>query len=235
MERPRDKKREMYETLRREVLTMRLAPGEDLDEVSLSRRFGLSRTPLREVFQQLAGEGYLETRENRGSRVADMGHETLHSFFLAAPMIYSSMSRLAVRSALPHQIEDLKQTQKKFVAALRQGSVEERTLANNRFHEIIGEMANNRYLMQSLKRLLIDHSRIGMTFYRPQNRQMVGNLAKASEQHDELIASIESGDEERAAEITNDHWQLSRGQIEMFVMPGGLDEPLGRSQSPKSA
>jgi DNA-binding GntR family transcriptional regulator len=235
MEKPRDKKREMYETLRREVLTMRLAPGEDLDEVSLSRRFGLSRTPLREVFQQLAGEGYLETRENRGSRVADMGHETLRSFFLAAPMIYSSMSRLAVRSARPHQIEDLKQTQKKFVAALRQGSVEERTLANNRFHEIIGEMANNRYLMQSLKRLLIDHSRIGMTFYRPQNQQMVGNLAKASEQHDELIACIESDDEERAAEITNDHWQLSRGQIEMFVMPGGLDEPLGRSQSPKSA
>ena len=42
-------------------------------------------------------------------------------------------------------------------------------LENNRFHEIMGEMSGNVYLQPSLGRLLIDHARIGHTFFRPRN------------------------------------------------------------------
>ena len=40
-------------------------------------------------------------------------------------------------------------------------------LANHRFHRLIGEMAANPYLMACLDRLLIDHTRLSQTFYRP--------------------------------------------------------------------
>ena len=39
---------------------MEIAPGSMLDESALSEEFGLSRTPLREVYQSMAGEGYLQ-------------------------------------------------------------------------------------------------------------------------------------------------------------------------------
>lgn len=83
----RRKKSGLYEHLKSSILTLSLVPGEDLDEATLSEEFHLSRTPLREVFRQLAGEGYVELRKNRGARVSGMSYTTLRDFFLAAPMI----------------------------------------------------------------------------------------------------------------------------------------------------
>lgn len=60
----------LYEDLKRQILTMELDPDEALDEVVLSERYGLSRTPVREVFRRLAGEGYIDIRENRGARLS---------------------------------------------------------------------------------------------------------------------------------------------------------------------
>lgn len=42
-------KGELYDDLKRQILTMELDPDEDLDEVSLSEKYGLSRTPVREI------------------------------------------------------------------------------------------------------------------------------------------------------------------------------------------
>ncbi|MCG7627191.1 GntR family transcriptional regulator [Epibacterium sp. MM17-32] len=223
----KQRKSTLYDTLKQQVLTLELRPGADLDESDLSERFGLSRTPLREVLRQLAGEGYVDLRENRGARVTEMSYTTLRDFFLAAPMIYGAILRLAAQHAKPAQIADLKATQEDFRAALRSGSSAERALANNRFHEITGDMAANVYLLPSFKRLLIDHARIGMTFYRPQTNEMAENLTEAADQHDAIIAAIEAGDEATAAKLAEDHWNLSRGQIELFVMPTALDVPMG--------
>lgn len=231
----RSKKSELYEHLKSSILTLSVSPGEDLDEASLSEKFSLSRTPLREVLRQLAGEGYVELRENRGARVSGMSYTTLRDFFLAAPMIYGAILQLAATNARPDQIEALKSAQDVFKTALRSGSGADRAMANNRFHEITGDMADNIYLLPSFKRLLIDHARIGMTFYRPQDQMMAKNLSNASAQHDAIIAAIEAGDEAAAAQLATDHWNLSRDRIELFVTPAGLDVPLGSMARKTSA
>ncbi|WP_137702093.1 GntR family transcriptional regulator [Marimonas lutisalis] len=223
----KNRKAALYDHLKTSILTLALDPGSDLDEADLSTSFGLSRTPLREVFRELAGEGYLELHAGRGARVSGMSHTTVRDFFLAAPMIYGAILRLAALNASPRQIEELRTAQDRFRTALRTGDAAARALANNRFHEITGEMAGNVYLLPSFYRLLIDHARIGMTFYRPQNNEMAGNLTAASDQHDAIIAAIEARDADAAARLADEHWKLSRDQIEMFVMPAPLDMPLG--------
>jgi DNA-binding GntR family transcriptional regulator len=223
----KSKKAELYDSVKTSVLTMALRPGADLDEARLSEDFALSRTPLREVFRQLAGEGYLDLRENRGARVSEMGHTTLRDFFLTAPMIYGAVLRLAAKNATEPQIARLRAAQEVFKSALHKGSSADRALANNRFHEITGEMADNVYLLPSFHRLLIDHARISMTFYRPQDAKMAANVAQASAQHDAIIAAIAAGDEQAAADLAVEHWNLSRDQIELFVMPAALEMPLG--------
>ena len=95
----KQKKQQLHDTLTHEILTMALEPGSDLDEVELADKFGLSRTPLREVFFQLAGDGYVELRKNRGARVSDFNTNTLRNFFLTAPLVYGAVSRLAAMNA----------------------------------------------------------------------------------------------------------------------------------------
>lgn len=220
-------KADVLQHLRHAVLTQALRPGADLDEVSLSEEWQLSRTPLRDVLRQLAGEGYVDIRENRGARVSEMGHTTLRDFFLAAPMIYGAILRLAANNASEIQIAALKQAQSDFKDTLRSGDIAARALANNHFHEVTGQMAGNVYLLPSFKRLLIDHARISMTFFRPTDAATTEDLTVASQQHDAIIAAIEAGDADAAAELAIAHWNLSRDNIEQYVMPQGLDMPLG--------
>lgn len=222
-------KHTLQEDLKRQILTMELEPETDLDEVGLGERYGLSRTPVREMLRQLAGEGYLEIRENRGARVAPMNHATLRHFFLAAPMIYAAIGRLAVQHFKPKQMTDLSDTQGRFKAAAGAKDASAMVLENNRFHEIIGEMSGNVYLRASLGRLLIDHARIGHTFFRSRDGDMDERLALAVEHHDGFIAAIAARDEGAVVDLVFDHWELSRGNMEMFIAPKGLkaDAPAG--------
>ena len=98
-----------------------------------------------------------------------------------------------------------------------------------------GEMAGNLYLLPSFKRLLIDHARLGMTFFRPQTTELSNKLALASEQHDAIIAAIEARDEKTAGRLADDHWNLSRDQIESFVMPAPLEAHLDLSPRQNTA
>ncbi len=217
------------EDLRRRILTQALEPGSDLDEAELAGLYGISRPPLREVLRLLAGEGYVVLRENRAAQVAPMTHKTLRNFFIAAPMIYAAVTRLAASHATPAQIMRLKDCQLLFRAAIRDGDTAGRALMNERFHAIIGEMADNEYLTPSLRRLLIDHTRIGMTFYSPRHPVLAGQRAVAADQHDRFIALIEAGDADAAAELAVAHWELSRAEIESFVAPASIVIPLGRA------
>lgn len=225
----RSRKTICLEDLRRRILTQDLEPGSYLDETRLSDTYEISRPPLREVLRQLAGDGYVVLHENRGAQVAPMTHKTLRNFFVAAPMIYAAVTRLAAEHAKPGQIMRLKDIQLLFRAAIRDGNTAERALMNERFHAIIGEMADNEYLTPSLRRLLIDHTRIGMTFYNSRNRALAEQRALAADQHDQFIALIEAGDADAAADLAVAHWELSRAEIESFVTPVGIQFSLGRA------
>lgn len=229
---PISKKLSCLEDIRRRILIQALEPGTYLDEVDLAEAYGISRPPLREMLRQLAGEGYVVLHENRGAQVAPMSHKTLRNFFVAAPMIYSAASRLAAQHRTAAQLVKLKACQSGFRQAIKSGDPAERALRNERFHAIIGEMADNEFLIPSLRRLLIDHTRIGMTFYDPRKEEMACVSATAADQHDQFIDLIEAGDADAAADLAVAHWELSRAQIESFVTPISITAPLGRGPGP---
>lgn len=62
--------REIYHVLRDEILTLVLEPGLPLDETSLSKRFSVSRSPVREALNRLLAERLVETLPNRSTIVA---------------------------------------------------------------------------------------------------------------------------------------------------------------------
>jgi DNA-binding GntR family transcriptional regulator len=130
--------------------------------------------------------------------------------------------RLAVQHYKPVQLKALKEAQKRFRKAVQNQDADALALENNRFHEIMGEMAANPYLQPSLGRLLIDHCRIGHTFFRPQNEDMERRLLLAADHHDAFIAALEARDEQTVVDLVFEHWELSRENMEIFIAPQGL-------------
>ncbi len=208
--------------IRRRILSTEIAPGADLEESRLSETYGISRTPLREIFQKLAGEGYVTLSPNRGAKVASMDLGIMRSFFQTAPMIYASIARLAATARTDAQLKDIKAVQSKFKEALRERNSGGAALANHRFHALIGDMAHNAYLSAALERLLIDHTRMSQTFYAPASDGEQELIDSAADQHDAMIAALEASDAELVVQLTLDHWDLSRNRMEHFVRPDPL-------------
>lgn len=61
---------QVQETLRREIVSGRLAPGERLVEQQLCQALDVSRTSLREALRQLEAERLVEIVPHRGAVVA---------------------------------------------------------------------------------------------------------------------------------------------------------------------
>ena len=73
--------KDIYTTLRNEILSLVLKPGQLLDEMSIAERFDMSRSPVREALIRLASDELVVTLSNRST-----WHVTSSSF----SMIFSS-------------------------------------------------------------------------------------------------------------------------------------------------
>ena len=216
--------------LQSRILALELAPGEALDETALAQQYGMSRTPMREVLQRLQGAGFVALEGKRGAKVSPMDFSTMRIFFQTAPMIYASIGRLAAENRTGAQLDDLKDAQRAFEKATGQSDPGAAALANHNFHSVIGEMARNPYLDASLERLLIDHTRLSQTFYRPASEAEKTLVQTAKEQHEAMIAAIESRAPAVMVELTLQHWDLSRDRVERFVQPDPLPHDLGQER-----
>lgn len=222
-----DRKTQLGDALRRRIVSMELKPGAVVDEVALGTEFGLSRPPVREMLRQMAAEGYIELEHNRAARVSAMSHDSLRSFFQAAPLIYVATSRLAATVASASDVATLRDIQAKFKQAIAQNDVDGRVHYNDRFHLEIGKIAGNVYLMPSLQRLLLDHARLGKIFYRAGSpADMQRDLSTAVDQHDFIIDAIERRDAEAAGDLVRAHLDLSRRRMAEYAMPAGLEVAL---------
>src|ERR671936_2810504 len=61
--------------LREEIVSNRLAPGAELQEVALSEQLGVSRGPIREAIGRLAAGGPVPVRPRRGAVVRSLSKE----------------------------------------------------------------------------------------------------------------------------------------------------------------
>lgn len=70
--------REVYEDLHRQIVQGILRPGAPLSETSVAGRYGLSRTPVREVFWRLGQDGFLRVVPQAGTWVAPINVAAVH-------------------------------------------------------------------------------------------------------------------------------------------------------------
>ena len=85
----------LYARLYGDILTGRLRPGEVLSETRIAEQHGISRTPVREVFQHLAKEGLLRVVPQIGTFVAPINLCAVN----ASQFIREALECRAVRQA----------------------------------------------------------------------------------------------------------------------------------------
>jgi DNA-binding GntR family transcriptional regulator len=85
------------EALKADMLSGRLPPGADLQQVELADRFGVSRIPVRDALSILAAEKLVTVRPNRGASVTRYDAAGIAEFYRLRLLLESD----CLRAALP--------------------------------------------------------------------------------------------------------------------------------------
>lgn len=204
----------VYTVLRREILAMTLTPGSPLDEVRLSDRFGMSRTPIREALLRLSSEGLVTTLPNRNTIVAPIDFAALPTYFDALTLMYRVTTRGAALHATPGAMGDIRRRQEEFAAAVIAHDAFAMIEANREFHVAIAELAGNPYYTAFFTRLLDEGRRILRLYYRTFDDRLPRQYV---DEHEEMIAAIEARDIERADQLAIRHAAQIVRQIQDYV------------------
>lgn len=194
----------------RRVLSMDLAPGTALDELALAREFGLSRPPIREAFRKIAAEGFIVLEANQAPRVTHVNDSALRDFFHAAPLIYDATMQLAASNSTPKTVANLRQIQNRYRNGV-DGNVDELLYLVDELYIELGSMANNDFLIPSLRRLLIDHARLEKTWHLSLTQHDSLRIRRiVCVLHDRIVDAIEEHDQRRVSRLVQRWMRVAR-------------------------
>jgi DNA-binding GntR family transcriptional regulator len=91
--------RGLYDEVRLRVISAQIRPREALSESRVAAEFGVSRTPVREVFQRLADEGLLRIVPQVGTFVAPISLAAIHDSQFIRETLECRAVALAARNA----------------------------------------------------------------------------------------------------------------------------------------
>lgn len=152
--------RHVYDTLKREILTLVLVPGTPLDETNLSNRFAMSRSPVREALVRLSADGLVEMLSNRSTLVAPINLVEFPRYVEALDFLQRINTRLAARNRTDAEIVQMQHLAEAFDNACRANDYLEMSATNRDFHMAIAQAGRNLYLARSYGQLLDEGRRI---------------------------------------------------------------------------
>lgn len=204
----------VYETLRNEIIELKLAPGSPIDEVQLSERFELSRTPIREALVKLSSEGLITTLTNRATIVSQIDFLGLPEFFDALTLMYRVTTRLAAARHEEADIPLILSSQAAFESAVNERDVLGMISTNRDFHVAIAIAGRNRHYTELFTRLLDEGRRILRLYYSSFNDVLPRHYVT---EHEDMIAAIIERDVEKADRIAVAHADQIVQQIRSYI------------------
>jgi len=132
-----------------------LAPGQDLNSVDLAKRFGTSRTPVREALMLLEQEGLVSIQARRRPRVAVISASDISDIYEVRADLLARMVRLVVERASDEQLGGLGSWVDQLRAHAKVKDVDSYFWTHVALQEQLAEIARNRVLKQILDSLAL--------------------------------------------------------------------------------
>ncbi|KZY49132.1 GntR family transcriptional regulator [Sulfitobacter sp. KE29] len=204
----------VYSILRDEILDLTLLPGSPIDEIRLSERLSMSRTPIREALVRLASEGLVTTLPNRSTVVSNIDFMNLHTFFDAMTLMYRVTTRLAAQFHTPADMANIRARQVEFAKAVSAQDALSMIATNREFHAEIARAGRNPYYESLCLRLLDEGRRLLRMYYQSFDDQLPSEYVQ---EHEDLIAAIEARDIGLADSLAATHADQIVRQIQALI------------------
>lgn len=196
----------VYESLRSDILSCRLAPGDDVREQELAERYSVSRQPVREALLRLQREYLVTVQPRQGYRVNPISIADARDLLRFRLALEPACVGEAIEHANNHTLKGLDEFR------CFAGDHEQFIAYNRAFHSALAHASGNRRMAAALCDLIGQADRLV--------RVSVANLrghdpAQLVAEHVALIEAMQRRDGRSAARIIKAHID----QTEKRVLP----------------
>ena len=206
----------IYEALRSAILDHVFLPQERLDVRVLSRKFGVSPTPVKTAIHMLATVGLVEVRPRSGTFVAQLSAKDVAETF----RIRCALECLAAESAVRNVDQQVVEQLRKLIDSMRRpSSAEQHAKQNTEFHRIIVRLSGNRRLLEIYDDL---NAHIRIARIHSAQSEWKCRIVAEHEEHQEIVAALTRREPRLLAEALRKH--IERGS-EALVAALKVKEP----------
>jgi DNA-binding GntR family transcriptional regulator len=191
-----------YEKLFHAIEIGEIGPGERLLEIELAKRFGVSRTPIREAIRKLESEGIIQHLPRVGAVVRQLGQPEIVELYEMRIVLEATAAEMAAQHASSAELETLDALNSDMLGA----SDDPNTVAqiNRQFHLCIVEAARNQFLKHCYHDLSNTLMLLGETTLDTAQRIQI-----VCAQHSDIITALQKRDPAQAAQMMRIHMQTS--------------------------
>lgn len=190
----------VFKTLRNAIIQGEFQPGERLMEITLAKKLGVSRTPVREAIRMLELEGLVVMIPRKGAEVANITAKDLKDALEVRMALESLSVRLACERIDEEGKEELKRACMKFKEAINSKLVPAIVEADEHFHNVIYKASKNPKLINMAQNLREQVYRYRVEYVKDFSYH--DNLIR---EHDQITMAILKGDKESAERIMDEH------------------------------
>lgn len=191
---------QVYLALEEAIIAGEYKKGDSLTEMSLSKKLGVSRTPIRAALARLSKEGLVEISPNRGAVVVGVTDEDLSDVYRIRIRLEGLASAMAATRMSDEEKGELLETLELSEFYLGKGDTEKLKELDTAFHKIVYKASGSRMICSILSDL---HQNIRS--YRKLSLTVPCRLEKSIKEHRDIYNAIASGDADEADRLTSDH------------------------------
>lgn len=213
------------DNIREDIIRCVLKPGERLIEPKLAERLGISRTPIREAFRQLEGEGFVQIIPRKGAQVTEITPKDVDDLYIIAAKLEGLAANLAMDNIGPEDIQRMHEQNERLHQLGERVISADYSLVNNSFHGVFINKCNNPRLVAILQASSRQFDR-----FRNLAMLMSDKVDSALQDHRAIIQAFESRDRQQAERLVYEHVLQSGERLKRLLMHGG-DRFLSRGVS----
>ena len=189
-----------------------MVPGQRLDEMVLAKKYGVSRTPVREAIRALIAIGLVQNTGKQGSQVAKLSISMLIEMFELMAVLEGMCAQLAARRATKNQLFEMQKTHELLEKTFEKGTHKEFYKVNLQFHDLLYNASHTQYLAEETLRL-----RRRLSPYRMRVTFQPGRMNSTLEEHNKILIAIKKGESELAKNEAISHLRLIGNDLEDFI------------------
>jgi DNA-binding GntR family transcriptional regulator len=199
----------ILESLKAEIASGTLKPGQRLVESPLSEVFGVKRSRIREVLRKLEQDGFVKIIPNVGAMVAEFSQKDIENIF----DILIVLEGLAVRLITPfisnNQLKSLKVLINKMEAT---DKIPLFHTYNMKFHSSVIKLSENDRLIKLTNNLMYN---IRCASF--QTMSSPGQITASIKEHRKIFEAIKSRKSVKAEQLMRDHLLRAKNRLIKYM------------------